>query len=93
MCKHIDTADLISKNKDLELKLSKVQEEAKMIGTADTLSKDQSELLRLHERFNHVIYIPDLQTLAAAGHFPKRSSKCTRPACTSCCYGSAQRKA
>lgn len=46
--KHGDAVELINKNKDLEHKLAKVQEEARQIGTAETLSKDQSELLRIH---------------------------------------------
>ena len=93
LSKYVDAVELISKNKDLERKLSKVQEEAKLIGTAETLSKDQGELLCLHERFNHVISIVDLQILAAAGHFPKRLSICTCPACASCYYSLAQHKA
>lgn len=90
--KYVDAVKLINKNQDLEKKLAKVQEEARMIGTSETLSKDQTELLRIHERYNHVISIPDIQILAAAGHFPSRLAKCTRPACATCCYGSAQRK-
>ena len=30
--------------------------------------------------------------LAAAGHFPKRLSKCTRPACATCSYEASRRK-
>ena len=38
--KYVDTVELINKNKDLEEKLAKVQEEARQIGTKETLSKD-----------------------------------------------------
>ena len=58
--KYVDTVELINKNKDLEEKLAKVQEEARQIGTKETLSKDQSKLLQLHERYNHVIPIADI---------------------------------
>ena len=45
------------------------------------------ELLRLHEKHNHVISIEDLQLLEEACHFPKLLSKCARPACATCFYG------
>ena len=60
--------------------------------TKETLDKNQLELLQLHERFNHVISIADLQLLAAAGHFPKRLSTCTSPVCTTCCHGKVRSK-
>ena len=63
-----------------------------MLGTKDALSKDQLEPLRTHEKFNHVVPIADIQLLDAAGHFPKRLSKCTRPACATCCCEAAQKK-
>ena len=90
--KYVDAAELIAKNADLEDKLTKIQQEVRHICTKDTLTKDQIELLQIHERFNHVISIADIQLLAAAGHFPKRLSTCTRPACATCYYGKARRK-
>ena len=69
-----------------------VQEEARRIGTASTLTRDQQELLRIHERCNHVTSVADMQLLSATSVFPKRLSKCTRPACATCCYDAAQRK-
>ena len=92
LSKYMDAADLIATNADLEDKLLKLQEDAKQTCTKETLDKNQLELLQLHERFNHVISIADLQLLAAAGHFPKQLSTCTRPACVTCCYGKARRK-
>ena len=71
LSKCMDSADLIAKNSDLEDKLLKLQEDAKQVCTKETLDKNQLELLQLHERFNHVISIADLQLLAAAGHFLK----------------------
>jgi len=58
--RYIDAAELISKNKNLEQKLSKFWEKAKIIRTAKILSKEQSKLLRLHKRYNHVISIADI---------------------------------
>ena len=88
----IDTLDFMSKNADLEEKLLKIQKEAILTGTSETLNKDQQELLRIHERHNHVILILDIQALAAASHFPKTLSKCARPDCATCYYGAAERK-
>ena len=34
----------------------------------------------------------DIQLLTAAGHFPKRLSKCVRPVCTTCYYGKVRKK-
>ena len=90
--KYEDAVELIKKNKDLEQKLAKVQEEAYQIGTAETLWKDQSKLLRIHKRYNHVILIADIQLLAAASHFPTRLAKCTCLTYATCCYGSTQQK-
>ena len=81
-----DSAEIIKKNEDLETKLVQVQKEARRIGTTSTLAKDQLELLRIHERYNHVMSVADIQRLAASGVFPKRLSKCTRPACATHCY-------
>ena len=36
--------------------------------------------------------VADTQLLAATGMFPKRLSKCTKPACATCYYGAAQHK-
>ena len=92
LSKYLDAADIIAKNADLEDKLLQIQQDVKQICTKDTLDRNQRELLQLHECFNHVISITDLQLLAAAGHFPKRLSTCTRPACATCCYGKARKK-
>ena len=87
-----DTDEIIKHNEDLENKLLKVQEEARRIGTASTLNIDQQELLRIHERFNHVMSAYDIQLLAGTDVIPKSISKCTRQACAACCYGADQRK-
>ena len=77
---------------DVEEKLTRFREEDKLIGTSDSLNKDQTELLRRHERHNHVISIVHLQLLVAVDHFPTRSSKCARLHCASCCCGKAHKK-
>ena len=88
----IDAAEVIKKNEDLVNKLEVLQKDIKNIGTADDLTKDQIELLKMHERHDHVISTPDIKLLAAAGCFPKRLARCTHPACATCCYGYAHRK-
>ena len=87
---HKDAAETIKHNEDLENKILKAQEEAHRIGTTSTLSKDQLELIKIHERCNHVMSVADIQLLAATGVFPKRLSKHTRLACATCYYGAAQ---
>ena len=88
-CLHamLDTEKLIKKNDDLELKLLNLSKDLNLMRTSSTLSNDQAELLRIHERYNHVLSIADIQLLAASGKFPSRLSKCTRPVCATCCYG------
>ena len=66
---------MIKHNEDLENKLLKVQEEARRIGTACTLSKDQLELLKTHERHNHDMPAADVYSLATTGVFPERISR------------------
>ena len=58
LSKKVNATELISRNKDLEQKLSKVQEEANLI--RKILSKDQSKLLYLYEHFSYAISILDL---------------------------------
>ena len=58
----------------------------------DTLLKDQIELLKIHERYNHVISITGIELLAAVGYFPKRLLNCTRLAYAIYCYGATQRR-
>ena len=50
------------------------------------------ELPRLHKRHNNGISIAYVQLLASSGYLPKRLSKCTRPACATCCYGKDHKK-
>ena len=90
--KHVDADEIIQKNLDLEDKLTQVREETKCIGTSESLNKDKTELLRLHEMHNHIIFTADLQLLSAAGHFPKRLYKCARSACATSSYGKAHKK-
>ena len=90
--KYADAPKLTSKNEDLENRLFQIQKKAKLLGTKDTLSKDQIKLLHIHERNNHIISIADIQILVAVGYFSRHLSKCTRPACTTYCYRAAQRK-
>ena len=92
MNKQSNAVELIAKYYDLEDKLLQVQEEAKHIGTTETISKDQLEHLRTHERHNHIASMANVQSLAAAREFISRRSKCARPACDTCCYGAAQLK-
>ena len=87
-----DAAEIIKHNEDLENKLLKVQEEARRIGTTSIISKDQLELLKIHDRHNHVMSVVDMQLLATTGIFPKRIYKYTRPTCATCCYGADQCK-
>ena len=47
--------------------------------------------MHIHKRYDHVISMPEIQVLAAFGHFPKRLSKCARPDFATCCYGLAER--
>ena len=51
----VDAAGLITKKSDLENKSLQIREESKQRETADVLNKDQLELLRTRERYNHVI--------------------------------------
>ena len=54
-------------NEDSQCKLLKAQEEAHRIGTVSTLTRDQQDLLRIHETCNHAISAAGMQTLAAIG--------------------------
>ena len=56
----LDANKLIKKNDDLELKLLNLSKDLKLMSTASTLSKDQAELLRIHEHYNHVLSIADI---------------------------------
>ncbi|MEL7340382.1 MAG: hypothetical protein AAGM67_07855, partial [Bacteroidota bacterium] len=55
-----------------------------------TKSSDSEELLRYHQKFNH-ISMAKLQLLAKEGTIPKRLAKCKIPLCTACMYAKAQR--
>jgi hypothetical protein len=54
-------------------------------------SSDESLLLRLHHRFNHLSF-HKLQHMARRGIIPKRLSKCNVPTCSACLYGKATRR-
>ena len=55
-----DSSELVQNNEDLEKKLLDFQKETKKTRTADILSKDQQELLLVHESCNHVIPILEI---------------------------------
>ena len=69
-----------------------MKQDSNKISRVYALSRDQLELIRIHERFNDVISIVDVKLLVAVGKFPKRLSTCPRPACATCFYVSAYRK-
>ena len=66
LSKCVDTAEIIQKNLDLEDKLTQVREEAKRIGISDSLNKDQTELLRLNERCDHIIFYSRPATVSSS---------------------------
>ena len=68
-----------------------MKQDVKIISKALSLSQDQLELLRIHERCNHVISIDDIQLLTAAKN-PNLLATCPRQACATYCYGSSHRK-
>ena len=87
-----DAAKLVKHNESLQDNILKVQDEVRRIGIASTLTIDQQDFLRIHERHNNDMSVADTQLLAATGVFLKRLSKCARLACAACSYGSSQRK-
>ena len=64
----------------------------KEIFSQKTLSRDQEELLALHEKTNHCVSMQDLQTLAIKGHLPQRLALCPRPVCSGCLFGKAHKR-
>ena len=54
-----DAYELMKHNEDLQDKLGKVQDESRCIGTSSTLTRDQQDLLRIYETYNHVMYVDD----------------------------------
>ena len=87
----IKAATKIAKNKDIHVSIEDVQ--SKDSHKPHSLSKNQRELLSIHNRLNHEVSIKDTQLLAAAGYFPKRLATCSRPQCCECHFGKAHRKA
>ena len=58
---------------------------------SSVLSKDQMELLNIHNRFNHQLPIKEIQILAEVGYFPKRLALCRYPQCCACQFRKAQK--
>lgn len=94
--KYNDVQQAVLDDEDEEAKLLKSLAMSKDKLNSDysvnTLSKDQQELLDIHEKTNHCISIKELQLMAKEGKLPNRLSTCNPPLCPSCLYGKAHKR-
>ena len=60
--------------------------------TPETLTKEQTKPLEIHDRTNHCVPIKEIQVMATMGIFDSKLASCQPPVFASCMFGFAHKK-